>query len=120
MHNNIASGAISRVNRIVRFAGMAFVVAGATLLATDARAQRLAMALGLLFLYYLLMQAADALARANVLGSYFSAAFPDLAFSGAAVLPFFIKAFDLDGRLVNFSPRPKHFGALSPKAQLDP
>jgi lipoprotein-anchoring transpeptidase ErfK/SrfK len=45
MHNNIASGAISRVNRIVRFAGMAFVVAGATLLATDARAQRLAMAL---------------------------------------------------------------------------
>jgi lipoprotein-anchoring transpeptidase ErfK/SrfK len=45
VHNNIAGGAVSRVNRIVRFAGMAFVVAGATLLATDARAQRLAMAL---------------------------------------------------------------------------
>ena len=45
MQNNIASGAVSRVYRIVRFAGMAFVVAGATLLATDARAQRLAMAL---------------------------------------------------------------------------
>jgi len=45
MQNKIAGGEISRVNRIVRFAGMAFVVAGATLLATDARAQRLAMAL---------------------------------------------------------------------------
>ena len=84
------------------------------------RAERFAMALGLFFLYYLLMQAASALARANVLGSYFSAAFPDLAFSGAAVLPFFIKAFDLDGRLVHFSPRPKHLGVLSPKEQLDP
>ena len=84
------------------------------------RSERFAMALGLFFLYYLLMQAADALARANVLGSYFSAAFPDLAFSGAAVLPFFINAFNLDGRLVHFSPRPKHFGALSPKEQWDP
>src|SRR5271156_1110729 len=45
MQNKIAGGEISRVNRIVRFAGMALVVAGATLLATDARAQRLAMAL---------------------------------------------------------------------------
>ena len=45
MQNNIAYGAISRVNRIARLAGVALVAAGAALFVTDARAQTLAMAL---------------------------------------------------------------------------
>jgi lipoprotein-anchoring transpeptidase ErfK/SrfK len=45
MSNNIAGGAISRINRVTRFAGVAFVVAGAALFATDAHAQRMAMVL---------------------------------------------------------------------------